>query len=282
MEVYAGMVSNLDWNVGRLIQHLQDIGEYDRTFIFFQSDNGAEGWPIDSGADPKATDEANAAPGKYETLGTDNGQQSVPRQQYGLRWAEVSATPFAQVRGTSGEGGVSVPAFVHVPGGQKGPKAPIRNFTHVVDDTATLLDVAGVTLPSTPAPADVDPTTHVDKNKGKVVYKGRNVYPVTGISLLPQLRAFAPTPPHITPFIDEAYGRAYVYGADGRWKARWTEPPLGPLDGHWELFDIQNDRGEAHDVSVDHPDIVTDLKQRWRTALTAVGGVEPLNPKGFY
>ena len=59
MEIYAGMVENLDYNIGLLIQHLKDIGEYDNTFIMFQSDNGAEGWPIDSGADPTATDTAN-------------------------------------------------------------------------------------------------------------------------------------------------------------------------------------------------------------------------------
>ena len=47
MEIYAGMVSNLDHNIGLLIQHLKDIGEYDSTFILFHSDNGAEGWPID-------------------------------------------------------------------------------------------------------------------------------------------------------------------------------------------------------------------------------------------
>ncbi|MCQ4438585.1 sulfatase-like hydrolase/transferase, partial [Clostridioides difficile] len=64
------MVENLDYNVGRLIQHLKDIGEYDNTFIMFQSDNGAEGWPIDGGADPTATDTANGQAPIYATLGT--------------------------------------------------------------------------------------------------------------------------------------------------------------------------------------------------------------------
>ena len=280
MEIYAGMVSNLDYNVGRLVQHLRDIGEYDDTFIFFQSDNGAEGWPIDSGADPKATDEANAA--KIDALGTDNGKQAAQRLQYGLRWAEVSATPFAQVKGFSGEGGVSVPAFVRVPGGQRGPSAPIRTFTHVSDDTATFLAVAGVEPPTTPAPSDVDPTTGVDKNKGKVIYKGRYVYPVTGVSLLPLLRRADPDPARGAPFIDEAYGRAYIVSADGRWKARWTEPPFGPADGHWELFEIARDRGETNDVSARHPELVARLQKEWQTKLTAVGGVEPLTPRGYY
>ena len=78
MEIYAGMVSNLDYHVGRLIQHLQDIGEYDDTFILFHSDNGADGWPISPG-DPKATDEGNAAAGVYETLGSDNGLVNAKR-----------------------------------------------------------------------------------------------------------------------------------------------------------------------------------------------------------
>ncbi len=41
MELYAGMVDNLDLNIGRLIQHLKHIGEYENTLIVFISDNGA-------------------------------------------------------------------------------------------------------------------------------------------------------------------------------------------------------------------------------------------------
>ncbi len=42
-EIYAAMVENLDHNIGRIIRYLQRTGQYDDTFIFFQSDNGAEG-----------------------------------------------------------------------------------------------------------------------------------------------------------------------------------------------------------------------------------------------
>ena len=281
MEIYAGMVSNLDWNIGLLVQHLKDIGAYDDTFIMFQSDNGAEGWPIDSGADPKVTDEANAAPGVFEKLGTDSGTQSAKRLQYGLRWAEVSATPFAQSKGSFGEGGVGVPAFVHLPG-QVGTAAPFRSFTHVTDNTATFLALAGVTLPTTPAPADIDPVSGKDKNKGKVTYKGRYVYPVTGQSLLPALNGSTALA-HTAPFGDESYGRAYIYSADGKWKARWTEPATGgPLDGHWELFNIVTDRGETTDVSAQNADVVSSLFGQWQTYMTSVGGVEPLRPAGYY
>jgi arylsulfatase A-like enzyme len=75
MEIYAAMVENLDWNIGRLIRHLKDIGEYDNTFIFFQSDNGAEGSNVDQ-ASAKNTLDNIGKTGSY--IG------------YGLRWAEVS------------------------------------------------------------------------------------------------------------------------------------------------------------------------------------------------
>ena len=281
MEIYAGMVENLDNNIGLLIQHLKDIGEYDYTFIMFQSDNGAEGWPIDSGADPTATDTANAAAGVYETLGADNGLQSARRLQYGLRWAEVSATPLALNKGTLGEGGYSVPAIVHLPG-QSGSLPAFRNFTHVTDNTATFLDLAGVTPPSQPAPALIDPATGLDKNKGKVVYDNRYVYPVTGKSLIPTILGQNAGLVHSEAFGDEAYGRAYIFSADGKWKARWTEPPLGPMDGHWELFDIVNDRAETTDLSTQNGAVVSSLFQQWQAYMLNVGGVEPLRPIGYY
>ena len=43
MELYAALLENLDFHVGRLIQHLKDNGLYDNTLIVFMSDNGAAG-----------------------------------------------------------------------------------------------------------------------------------------------------------------------------------------------------------------------------------------------
>lgn len=277
MEIYAGMVSNLDHNIGLLIRHLKDIGEYDNTFIMFQSDNGAEGWPINGGADQQAIDEANGAPDVFATLGTDNGQQNARNVKYGLRWAEVSATPFAQVKGQFGEGGFIVPAIVHLPG-QKGRLPNLNVFTHVTDDTATFLALAGVTPPATPASPDAAGSSHA----GKVLYAGREVYPVTGKSLLPLLHGRSSTRLHSDAFGEESYGRATIYSADGKWKARWTEPPFGPLDGHWELFAIGEDKGEVRDVSASHPEVVSELYRQWQGYMSRVGGVEPLRPYGFY
>ena len=42
MELYASMLENADANIGRLLAFLKDSGEFENTFIFFMSDNGAE------------------------------------------------------------------------------------------------------------------------------------------------------------------------------------------------------------------------------------------------
>jgi arylsulfatase len=123
---------------------------------------------------------------------------------------------------------------------------------------------------------------NVDKNLGKVAYKTRNVYPVTGQSLLAALNG-STAAVHTAPFGDESYGRAYIYSADGVWKARWSEPAIGgPLDGHWELFNVSLDRGETNDVSAQNPSVISALFGQWQTYMTHVGGVEPLRPQGFY
>jgi hypothetical protein len=84
------------------------------------------------------------------------------------------------------------------------------------------------------------------------------------------------------PFGEESYGRAQITSADGRWKALWTEPPTGPLDGHWALYEISKDRGENNDVSAANPAVVKTLVEQWKAYMSHVGGVEPLRPRGYY
>ena len=282
MEIYAGMVDNLDHNIGVLIQHLKDIGEYENTLIVFQSDNGAEGWPIASASvDPKATDEANALEPVYSTLGTDNGLASAKRLQYGLRWAEVSAVPFRQTKGQFGEGGVSTPLIVRMPG-QTSAKPTFVSFTHIIDLTATFLDAGQAKLPTQAAPALISSLTGVDQNKGKVVYDNRYVYPVTGQSMLQVLLGNTDESVRKAPFGDESYGRAYLTSTDGKWKALWTEPPFGPVDGHWQLYDLTKDRGENNDLAGSNPSVINGLITDWTAYMKSVGGVEPLRPAGYY
>ena len=296
MEIYAGMVENLDYNIGLLIQHLKDIGEYDNTFIVFLSDNGPDGYPWDGGYYPSIDSIYGNEP-LYSNMGFDNGLEIKPNDprpaaaylavgsawpylMYGMRWAEVSAAPFAHTKGSASEGGISVPCIVRMPG-QKAQMPHYPYFTHITDLTATILELAGVTPPKDKAPPLMT-ADGVDKNAGKVIYDNRYVYPITGKSLLPVLRGEHYGLVRFEPFGGESYGRAFMYSADSKYKARWQEPPTGPVDGRWELFDMVNDRGETTDLSALYPTYVELLRAQWSNYMTSVNAVEPVRPHSYY
>ena len=77
MELYAGMVENLDHHVGRLIDHLKKIGEYDNTIFIVFGDNGAEGTDLfkmiaDSSGCPPPSTTARVAHGPNRARLTEN------------------------------------------------------------------------------------------------------------------------------------------------------------------------------------------------------------------
>ncbi|RJG11615.1 arylsulfatase [Massilia cavernae] len=226
MEVYAAMVENLDRNIGRLIQHLKQIGAYDNTLIVFTSDNGAEG---------SASQFANNA-------NVDNSLANIGRPlsnvTYGERWAEVSATPFRLWKGFSTEGGVSAPMIVRMPGQAAGRKA-LSDLTHVKDLLPTFLAAAGIPDPG-------------------ASYQGKAVNPITGLSLLPRLDEKESADIRAGQVLaDELFGGRYVIR--DQWKMVSVHPPFG--DNSWALYDLRSDRGETRNVIAEQPEIAARLTQ---------------------
>lgn len=246
MEVYAAMVTNLDANVGRLVQHLKDIGEYDNTLILFMSDNGPEGVHFLAGSD-----------------NVDNSLSNIGRPssmvEYGERWAEVSATPFRLWKANTGaEGSTSVPAIVKMPG-QHAQLPMITALTHVTDVLPTVLDLVGIKDPG-------------------ASYQGRSIYPMSGTSLSKALtggNAAIPVRTDDAVLADELFFNSYVIKS--KWKlsrnadvADSTNPkfpgspyiPMAKLP--WKLFDLSKDRGETQDVAAANPLVVADLLKDWK------------------
>ncbi|WP_437678956.1 arylsulfatase [Sorangium sp. So ce131] len=244
MEIYAAMVENLDANIGRLIQYLKRTGEYENTFIFFQSDNGAEGGNREGFAE---NDPSRSGPvvNTLENLGRPGSYIGV-----GPRWAEVSATPFRLWKSYTTEGGVAVPAITRLPG-QHQAKPQFDGTTHVVDFLPTVLDLAGV------------------PNPGRT-YKGRQVEPISGHSILPVLedRETRVRAPGET-LIWEHGNHRYVIRDN--WKLLWLGAPYGPTPRAWALYDLATDRGEINDVSAAHPDVAAELAAAWTQYATDRG-----------
>jgi arylsulfatase len=243
MEIYAAMVENLDHNVGRLLDYLEQSGQRDDTFVFFQSDNGAEGGPT----------------GFPDSASSDNSYENLGRRYsnvaYGQRWAEVSSAPFRLWKAYATQGGIAVPALARLPRSRQ-PRALFAGLTHVSDLAPTFLALAGVPDPGS-------------------TYQGRPVFPITGASLLARpTRRDERMQTDGKVLADELFGRRYV--RRDQWKLVWVEPPHGL--GEWELYDLSCDGAESHDVSLAHPEIVRELRAEWDTYAARVGLVLPNKP----
>lgn len=247
MEIYAAMVDNLDHNVGRLLDYLRQSGQLDNTLVVFMSDNGAAGeahtqfYPAGPNTD-----------NRYENLGRHGSQID-----YGARWAEVSAAPFRLFKGTTAEGGISVPAIVLLPKGKQ-RQGLERGIARVDDLAPTFLALAGIADPGDS-------------------YVGHAKHPITGRSMLPMLYGQASTHEGNDVLAGELFGNLYY--REGNLKLLAMRPQVGFIDApqplRWQLFDLSNDRGERSDLAASQPDTLARLKKAWQGYARKVGVVAP-------
>ena len=233
MEVYAGMVDSLDENIGRLVKHLKDIGEYDNTIIMFISDNGADARPehgLSSESEYMKTNYNN----DYDNVGAENSFVS-----YGGAWAQVGSTPFNLHKGMTTEGGILSPAIIHYPKGnlQGGTR---HEFASIMDLLPTFLELAETTESATKLATET-------------------TLSITGKSLMSYLRGEADSVHQ-----DQVYGFS-IFRRQGlqynNWKVVKTPAPYG--NEEWQLFDLENDLGETNDLAQSQPDVLLDMVGKW-------------------
>jgi arylsulfatase A-like enzyme len=214
MELYAGMVENMDHHIGRLIDHLKKIGEYENTIFVVFGDNGAEGTDL--------FQMIAGTPGTRDFLfAAINWSQTHPNAWgdpgsyvgYGPMWAQVSMTPFSQYKGWLAEGGIRNALIVSGPGVQRAKGSINHGVMHVADLMPTMLEVAGAAYPKTLA--------------------GRELPPLLGKSWGPVLAGKAESPRTEKDYLAwQLFGNRAV--RQGSWKLRWQSKPMGK--GDWELF----------------------------------------------
>jgi arylsulfatase len=237
MAVYAAMVDSMDANIGKVIDYLKKIDEYDNTFIFFMSDNGAEGNTV--------LDEGQTR--TWSRLHRDNSLENIGKItsfiEYGPRWAHVGAAPFKMYKAFQYEGGISVPAIVVTPKGLVKKNGVIKkDFAHVTDIAPTVLELAGIAHPGN-------------------TYEGRKIAPLEGKSMISYLSGaadFLHGKDHVTAW--ELGGRKAVRKGD--WKLVYSNAPWG--SGAWELYNLSNDRSEQYDLSQKYPQKVDELLNAYK------------------
>jgi arylsulfatase len=241
MELYAGMVENLDFHVGRLIDHLKKIGEYENTVFIVFGDNGAEGndlFKMIAGS-PGSRDFVFATINWSQTHHNAWGDPGS-YVSYGPMWAQVSMTPFSQYKGWLGEGGIRNALIVSGPA-VKRPKGSVNHgLMHVADLMPTLLEIAGATYPKT--------------------YQGRELPPLFGTSWGRVLAGQAESPRTEQEYLAwEIFGNRALL--QGEWKLRWEYKSFGK--GQWELFNLAADPAERKDLAAERPDKVGALAALW-------------------
>ena len=161
MEVYAGMVHNVDRNFGRLRRHLEAIGEWDNTIVLFTSDNGGsrEGQYTGMSAYFRTlltrvrSSELEVVDVDYERIDLLGGPRTLAH--YPMGWAMVSCTPFRLYKINTHRGGHSVPFIVNWPARFVGDGAAVNA---VLADRAASTATAGRWSPAA-SPADHSATT---------------------------------------------------------------------------------------------------------------------------
>ncbi|WP_188502757.1 arylsulfatase [Pontibacter amylolyticus] len=245
MEIYAAMLENLDWNLGRLFDRLKELNKFDDTIIFFLSDNGAN--PKEPHFYAPNTEESieREYDNRLENYGKINSFLSI-----GGAWAEVANTPLSYFKLTTYEGGTQTPLIVS---GRRMHKRGVvtDELLHVTDILPTILDYANVPYPST-------------NNEMKPLY---------GTSLKPCLQEETKQP------VRNAFDVLGFEIAEckavrkGVWKLIFMPPPYGEGD-EWHLFNLKEDIDEDNNLARQLPEKYKELKAEWEAYALSVGYIE--------
>lgn len=249
MEVFAGMVDRMDENIGRVFKQIKDAGEWDNTFVLFMSDNGAEGSVLE--AIPMTGEVIKKSIDREYNNDLENLGNKDSFIWYGPRWAQAATAPSRMHKGYVTEGGIRCPAVLHYPGLQSGLEGGRIStaFATVMDIMPTLLELAGVPQPGPE-------------------FRGREVVPIKGKSWAS----------YLTGEIDHVHGPDTSIGWElffhqairkGKWKAVFIPKPKGPEK--WQLYDLEKDMGELHDLAEQEPGILDELIKHWLAYVSEFG-----------
>ena len=267
-EVYAGYCENADWNVGRLLDEIETLGDLDNTLvIYIWGDNGASMEGTVTGSFNELTflnglvldaDEQLALIEQYGGVEALGGPHTAPH--YAAAWAHAMNTPFQYGKQTASHlGGTRNPMVMAWPNRIHPDTAVRSQFTHLIDVGPMVLEAAGI-----PEPTMVD---------------GIPQEPMDGTSFVATFDD-ADAPEQHTVQYFEMFGARAMY-KDGWWAASrpdrlpWDVSPqtlakFGPAanwdpdrDVGWELYYLPDDFSQAHDIAADHPDKVQELQELW-------------------
>jgi arylsulfatase len=232
MAAYSAMMESQDHHIGRLLNYLQESGEFDNTLIIYTTDNGPEGSGLRGDLSSPAFTQwvRNTFSQEIDDIGQGNTFGFI-----GADWAGAANGSLQWWKWFIGEGGIRVPLLVVPPKNEAFTRSGemTNEYAFVKELPMTILDYAGVDHPQTE-------------------FKGRKLTPPSGVSLRPFLEGEEPSPRTEEEWVAfELFGNTYVVAGD--YKAiRMRTGMYG--DGEWHLYDIKKDPGETRPLEAEQPE----------------------------
>jgi arylsulfatase A-like enzyme len=246
-EVFAGFLSYTDAQIGRILDYLEESGQLDNTLIVVISDNGAsgEGGPNGSVNENKFfngyIDTVEESMRYFDSLGSPDTYNHYP-----IGWAMAFNTPYKLFkRYASHEGGIADTAIISWPNGITAHGEVRDNYVNVADVTPTVYDLLGI-----------EPPTEV---------RGVPQRPLEGVSFKAALADSSADTGKATQFYA-------MLGTRGIWHDGWfantvhaaTPSGWSHFDkDRWELFHIESDRSQCHDLAAENPAKLAELQELW-------------------
>jgi arylsulfatase len=249
MEVYAGFLAYADHHVGRLLDALEELDVLDDTLVYvIIGDNGAsaegsmhgttnEGFTINHMNEIE--DEAYVA-AHIDDLGTPSSYN-----HYAVGWAHAMDTPYQWTKQVASHwGGTRNGTIVSWPHGGV-EQGGIRNqFSHVIDVAPTVLEAAGIPEPSTVHGVTQRP------------YEGTPMNYTFGDADAPER--------HETQYFEMLGNRAIFHKgwtAVAKHKDPWQGSSHGLDDDVWELYNVEEDWTQSHDLAAEEPERLAHLQR---------------------
>ena len=244
-EVYAAMIEHTDSQLGRLVDELAAMGRFDNTVLLALSDNGAtlEGGPDGSVNYFRWVNGLGAEPLEERLAALDElgGPSTCP--VYPMGWGQVSNTPLKRYKQNTHAGGVRDPLIVSWPAQVSAGGSVRSTYCHAADVLPTVLDLLAV-----------DPPAEI----GGVVQA-----PLGGVGFAATVAdTEGATNKHVQYF--EMLGNRGIW-QDG-WKAVAYHPPGTDFEeDRWELYHLDEDFSECHDLAAQLPEKLAELQALWWT-----------------
>ncbi|MEJ2051044.1 MAG: sulfatase-like hydrolase/transferase, partial [Calditrichota bacterium] len=266
MEINAAFLEHVDFHIGRVIEHLEKMGELDNTLvIYLTADNGAtaEGTPtgtvsellMQNGFPPLTMDQQLKLLKQYGGIEEWGGPHLA--NHFSVAWAWSTSTPFQWTKQVASHFGGTISATaVRYPKMIKARGEWRRQFQNVTDIVPTILEVTGI-----PAPDYINGQKRKEYPGKSLVYAWNN----------PDAKTNHP----IQYFEMTGFMGIYHEGwtlCGKPYRIPWSVDPnalakFDPLNTPWELYHIDKDPTQSINVADKYPQKVKELEKIfWKEA----------------